>query len=117
MPRSYSRTLRVSDLIQTELAKILQEAAGELKLGMVTITDVEMSPDLSFAKVFISVLEDNRVKEVIDTLNEETKTLRFVLAKRVKLRIVPDLKFFYDDSLVRGSRISSLIDNALKKEK
>lgn len=115
MPKAYSRTERVSDLIQTALAKILQEAAQELKLGMVTITDVNLSPDLSFAKIFVSVLEDEKANEIIASLNNESKHFRYLLAQEVKLRITPELKFIYDDSTVRGQRISSLINDALKK--
>lgn len=115
MPKSYSRIQRVADLIQTTLATILQNESAEFNLGMVTVTDVKLSADLSFAKVFVSVLDDSKAKEVLATLNEEHKHFRYLLAQEVKLRIVPDLKFIYDDSILRGQHISSLINNALKK--
>lgn len=116
MPKGYSRLSRVSDLIQTTLAEILRRETEELHVGMITITDVKMSPDLSFAKVYVSVLEDEKAKETIDTLNESTKAIRYQLAHAVKLRITPDLKFYYDDSTLRGNRISSLINKALKNK-
>lgn len=107
---------RVSELIQQELAEILQREASHLGLNLIaTVTGVTVSPDFSHAKIFISVLEDDKVTEVIKKLNEASKDLRFVLAQRIKLRIVPNLKFFYDDSTHRGVHISSLIDQALKK--
>jgi ribosome-binding factor A len=81
---------------------------------MVTVTDVEVAPDLSHARVFVSVLEDDKVKETVAALNGAAKTLRYALAHAVKLRVTPDLKFIYDDSTVRGNRISSLIHDALK---
>lgn len=115
MPRSYSRKERVADLIQTALAKILLNEASEFNLGMVTVTHVKLSPDLSFAKIFVSVLEENTAKEVITTLNEESKHFRYLLAQDVKLRITPELKFIYDDSALQGQHISSLINSALKK--
>lgn len=116
--KGYARSQRVSDLLQSTLATILQKEAEELGIGMVTVTGVEVSHDLSYAKVFVSVLDDSRVKEVIARLNEAAKELRYLLAQEVRsLRIVPDLKFHYDDSIVRGNRISSLINDVLKDKK
>ncbi len=115
MPKkSFSRIQRVADLIQTALAEILQREAEELHFGIITVTGVEVSPDMSYAKVFISVLEDDKAKETIAILNEAHKNIRYELAHAVKLRITPELKFVYDDSTVRGNRISSLINNVLK---
>jgi ribosome-binding factor A len=82
---------------------------------MTTITSVSVSADLSYAKVYVSVLEDEKAPEIIAMLNKARKNLRYELANTVELRITPELKFFYDDSVVRGSRISSLINDAFKK--
>lgn len=118
MPKKgYSRIQRIADLIQTALAEILQREAEDMHFGMVTVTSVNVSQDLSYAKVFVSILDDTKVKETIDTLNEASKFLRYELAHAVKLRVTPELKFVYDDSIVRGNRISSLINNALKENK
>lgn len=115
MTKGYSRIQRVAELIQTSLAEILQRDSEEFNFGIITVTGVDVSHDMSYAKIFISVLEDDKAKEVIDTLNESSKALRYELAHSVKLRITPELKFVYDDSTVRGNRISSLIQDALKK--
>lgn len=115
MPKSYSRMQRIEDLIQTALAEIMRTHASELQCGMTTITGVKVSADLSFAKVYVSVLEDEKAEEIIANLNKAKKSLRYELANTVDLRITPDLKFYYDDSVVRGSRISSLINDAFKK--
>ena len=115
MPRRYNRMQRVGDLIQIELAAIIQRDTQNLNIGMVTITSVEVAPDLSNARVFVSVLEDDKAKETIAELNNASKHFRYDLAHAVKLRITPQLKFIYDDSTMRGSRISSLIDGALKQ--
>ena len=115
MPRRFKRSHRINDLIQTALAEILQREANDLHLGMVTITGVEVSQDLAHAKVFVSVLDEESAKETLVLLNKVTGHLRYALAQAVKLRITPELKFVYDDSIVRGSRISSLIDHALKR--
>ncbi len=115
MPKNYSRTQRVGDLIQTALADILQVHAKDLQCGLTTIISVKVSADMSFAKIYVSVLEDEKAVEVIATLNKAAKFLRYELANAVELRITPELRFYYDDSIVRGSRISSLINDALKK--
>ena len=114
MAKRYSRKQRVNDLIQTELAALIQKDAGDLHIGMVTVTGVEVAPDLAYAKVFVSVLEDDKVKETIAALNAATKSFRYQLAHAVKLRVTPELKFLYDDSTVRGNRIHTLLIGALK---
>lgn len=116
MKKSFSRVQRVGELIQTVLATIIQDKAEELHLGMVTITSVTVSPDFSHARIFVSVLEESRAKDTIATLNEAGKTLRYELAHAIKLRVTPMLRFVFDDSTVRGSRISSLINDALKRD-
>lgn len=116
MPKKkYSRTQRISDLIQTALAEILQRNAKDLRFGMITVISVDVAQDLSFAKVYVSVLEDQKAAETIAALNNAAKYLRYELANAVELRATPELKFIYDDSSVRGHRISSLINDALKK--
>lgn len=115
MPKNYSRLQRIEDVIQTALAEIMRTHASELQCGMTTITGVKVSADLSFAKIYVSVLEDEKAEEIVAHLNKAKKGLRYELAHAVDLRITPDLKFYYDDSVVRGSRISSLINDAFKK--
>lgn len=117
MAKGYKRSQRVGDLIQAALAEILQKEAQDMHLGIITVTSVDVAHDLSFAKVFISVLEDDKAKETLATLNASAKYLRYSLANAVELRIAPELRFIYDDSSARGSRISSLINDALKDDK
>lgn len=115
MAKGYKRTQRIADLIQTALAEILQRDAKDFRFGIVTVTSVEVAHDLSFAKVFVSVLEEQKAPEIIAALNGAAKYLRYSLANAVELRVTPELKFIYDDSAVRGSHISSLINKALKE--
>ncbi len=118
MPKKETnRTRRVADLIQAELANILLRESHGSDLSLATITEVSVSPDFSHAKIFVSVLDENNAKKVIEALNEESKNLRFLLAKRIVLRVIPDLKFVYDDTALHGQHISSLIDKALKDHK
>lgn len=114
--KGFKREQRINDLIQTTLAEIIQREAKDLRFGMVTLTGVSVTHDLAHAKVFVSVLEEGKATETLTALNNAAKYLRYSLANAIELRVTPELKFIYDDSTVRGSRISSLINNALKKE-
>jgi ribosome-binding factor A len=115
MTKRFKRGQRINDLIQTALAEIIQREAKDLRFGMVTLTSVSVSHDLAFAKVYVSVLEEDKATETLIALNKAAKYLRYCLANAVELRVTPELKFIYDDSCVRGNHISSLINKALKK--
>lgn len=112
MKRTFRRDQRVNDLLQTALATILQREAGDVLPSvttMVTVTGVSVTHDLAHAKVFVSVLDEEQASEAISALNHAAKTLRHRLASAVLLRIVPELRFVFDDSTVRGHRIASLV--------
>ena len=115
--RGFDRTQRVADLIQKALATILLQDIQDDRFRFVTITGVTVSRDLSYAKIYVSVLteEPNKVKEIVRALNQEAKILRRHLAHEVDLRITPELKFIYDESTAHGFHISTLIDSAMKK--
>jgi len=113
--KSFRRDQRINEVIQMSLANIIQREGTDLQLTtMVTVTGVNVAHDLSHAKVFVSVLEEGKALETVKLLNHSTKHLRHLLADSVRLRVVPDLKFVYDDSILRGNRITSLISTALK---
>ena len=127
------RVQRVADQIQRELASLIQMEVSDPRVGMVSVTGVEVSRDLAHAKVFVTVLntltddsEINKstlsepgdldkleIKENIDALNKAAGFLRSLLAKRLSTRSVPKLRFHYDSSIERGQQLSSLIDSAL----
>ena len=117
MRRGFDRTQRIADLIQKSLAEILLREMGDERFRFVTITSVVVTRDLSYAKIYISVLEDDeaKIKEIVSALNRSVKHIRYQLAQAIELRIVPELKFVYDESAARGFRISHLIDAAVKK--
>lgn len=119
MKRGYDRTQRVGDLIQKTLAQMLLQDMGDDRFRLVTITGVTVSRDLSYAKIYVSVLmdEEEKIKATVTALNRSAKGLRYHLAHEVDLRIVPELKFVYDESTAHGFRLSTLIDAAVKKEK
>ena len=110
--KKHTRKDRVSQLIQMELAKILQHEMEDKRMRLVTILDVEATSDFEHAKIFVSVLSDDsaEIADIVRTLNDSAKALRFRLAQVVLFRKTPQLKFLYDDSIVKGSRLSSLIN-------
>ena len=117
MKRGYDRAARVADLIQKTLAQILLQDMSDDRFRLVTITSVTMSRDLSYAKVYVTVLDDDKekIKAILADLNRQAKPLRFQLAKAVKLRIAPEIKFVYDESTAYGFKINTLLDEAIKK--
>jgi ribosome-binding factor A len=115
MPRDYPRTRRIAEQIQRELAEVIRlELKDPRVASLVTITDVEVSPDQSHAKVFFTLLGDSsKIAETTEGLKRAAGFLRTQLAHRVKLRTVPQLEFRYDASVERGVKLSRLIDEAV----
>jgi len=115
--KGYERTQRIADLLQKTIARmLLQDMTGD-KFQFVTVTSVTVTRDLSYAKIYVTLLvdESDQIKTTVQALNRQAKMLRYHLAKEVKLRVVPELKFVYDESTAHGFRISTLIDSAVKK--
>ena len=114
MPRDYPRSRRIADQIQRELSEIIRLELKDPRVGMVTITDVEVTPDNAHAKVFFTMLgEQAQVEACTRALEHAAGFLRSELAHRIRLRTVPQLRFEYDVSVERGMKLSRLIDEAL----
>ena len=110
------RNERVRKTLIKEIADIVQR---DLRLNaMVSITDVEVSHDNSFAKVFFSVLSANgeEKEKTIQALIDNTSKIRYEVGKRVRLRLTPELKFYPDESLERGTKITDLINKISRGE-
>ena len=119
MPREFTRAERVSDAVQQELAVLIRDNVRDPRVGMLSVTDVEISRDLAYAKVFVSFVgdrEQQQINEGLAALNGASGYLRKLLAASIKLRITPKLNFFYDESGRRGQHLSALIDRAVAKE-
>lgn len=115
MPREFSRTLRVGEQLQRELAVLIQQEVKDPRVGMVTVSAVEVSKDLSHAKVFVTILGNSGdAQDSVKALNHAASYLRRELGHRIALRTVPALQFVYDASVERGARLSSLIEAAVK---
>ncbi len=118
MPKDFSRTRRVGEQIQRELAVLIQQEIKDPRLGMVTVSGVDVSRDLSVAKVFITVFDEQQeMAQTLEVLEHAAGFLRHCLGKSMSLRSVPALKFIYDASVSRGNRLSSLIDEALSSDR
>lgn len=118
MKKHSPRPQRVADQIQRELAELLRLHVKDPRIGMVTITAVDVSPDLQNAKVFFTHLAGAaHAREAVEALQRSAGYLRSELAHRLKLYTVPHLYFAYDDSIETGIRISKLIDEAVKEDR
>ena len=110
-----ARTSRIADQIQREVAELVRTEVRDPRVGMVTLTGVELSRDQSHAKVFFTVLgPKSAVDEAQEGLQRAAGFLRSQLAHRLTIRKVPELHFAFDESVERGVRLSRLIDEAVK---
>jgi ribosome-binding factor A len=120
MAREFGRTDRVADFLKRELARLLQFEVRDPRVGMVSVTDVEVTRDLAHAKVFVTVMGKESAKdaqESIEALNNASGFMRSQIASVSNTRTVPRLRFVYDASVVRGQRMSALIDAAVRKDR
>lgn len=111
MAREYGRSQRVASEMQKELAAILQRDVKDTRLGFVTINDVELSKDLAVAKVYVTVLNGDDAAKLanVKVLNEISPFIRHELAKRMRLRHISELHFYYDHSFDTGMRVAELL--------
>ena len=117
MPRDFPRSRRIAEQIQRELSEIVRVDLKDPRIGMITLTDVEVTADGEHAKVFFTVLGDPvRVEQAAEGLQHAAGYLRSQLARRLTVRIVPHLQFKYDPSVERGARLSQLIDQAVAED-
>ena len=111
MPRDFSRTLRIAEQIQRDLAELLRVEVKDPRIGMVTLHAVEVTPDYAHAKVFFSVLVGDALECEL-ALNEAAGFIRNGLFKRLQIHTVPTLHFHFDRSTERAAELSLLIAQA-----
>ncbi|KAA6208996.1 30S ribosome-binding factor RbfA [Avibacterium paragallinarum] len=119
MAREFKRSDRVAQELQKEIAVILQREVKDPRIGMVTVSDVEVSRDLAYAKVFVTFLFDQNesiIESGMQGLEKASPYIRSLLAKAMRLRIVPELRFIYDQSLVEGMRMSNLVSEVIRDD-
>lgn len=117
MPKDYSRTRRVGEQLQREIAQLIQQEIKDPRIGLVTISGVKLSRDMSHATIYFTVLDEaHPVEETLKVLEGAAGFLRRELAKRMSLRIMPHLHFKYDESISYGNELSALINKAINME-
>ena len=106
-----TRQNRISRLLQKELASIFQSQTRMLHGVLVSVTRVKVSPDLSICTAYLSIFPSDRAEELLNNINANDKTIRYELGQRThnQLRIIPELRFFIDDSLDYLDRIDHLL--------
>jgi ribosome-binding factor A len=117
MPKDFPRSRRIAEQVQRELSDIIRLELKDPRVGMITLTDVEVTPDHAHARVYFTLLgEAPRIEEALAGLRHAAGFLRSELAHRLKVRVVPQLHFEYDESVERGARVSQLIDAAVAED-
>lgn len=108
--KQFKRSKRVGDQIRKQMSIVVDSLVSEEDLPMITVTDVSLSDDLKYAKVFISALGDESARTTaLSFLEEKKKKLRAELSRRVHLKFIPEISFAYDESIEKGLRIESIL--------
>lgn len=111
MPREFSRSDRVASQIQKEMAELIRTHVRDPDLGMVTVSDVEVARDLAVAKLYVTFLAAQKTpRECVKRLAEYVPELRRELGKHLRIRVLPEIRFVYDESIERGLRMDALLD-------
>jgi ribosome-binding factor A len=120
MAKEFSRKSRFNEVIMRELALMLQREVSDPRVTFVTVSHVDVTSDLKYAKIFVTRLNgfdsDQDAQECVNALNKMSGFLRKGLASRVKLRGIPELQFHYDKTLENGFRMDELIAQANRKD-
>ena len=118
MPREFSRNQRLGNQVLRTLSEVLRFETKDPRLKLVSLTAVELSRDLSVARVYFSLLDPNADPEPVkDGLERASGFMRGRLGREIKIRHVPELRFAHDDSAAEAQRISSLIHGALESDR
>ncbi|WP_295164320.1 30S ribosome-binding factor RbfA [uncultured Buchnera sp.] len=119
MEKSFSRSFRIAQELQKKIAFIIQYSLKDPRIKtIITVSEVRLSKDLSYAQVFVSFLETKNcltVKKILILLNNASGYVRKLLCKKINLRIIPTIVFCHDDSFFKGNKISILLNKLTKK--
>ena len=100
---------RLNNMFVEEISKIIHSEIKDKEVGFVTVTEARITNDLSFAKIYVTTLNNDREK-VVATLNKASGFIRTMLCDRVKIRKMPEIHFVYDTSIEYGKKIEEIID-------
>ncbi len=123
MASDFKRTDRIADQMQRDLSELIRSSLKDPRVGMITVNQVEVSRDLGYANVYVTLLtvedldaDSQQVKETIKVLNGAAGFLRSELSRMIKLRTIPQLRFHFDASVKRGRQLDRLIRDARQKD-
>ena len=114
--RKTRRTSKVGEVVRDALVEVFRFDMKDISLGLASITGVEVSPDLHYARVFISGFEEDETKDTVKKLQGARSVIRKFLGQRIRLRYLPELDFKFDETTMRASRIESLLQEVNKKK-
>lgn len=110
MLKDFSRIDRIASVIHHELARLIELELQFSGFGLITITDVKVSTDLSYAKIYVVTHDEKKTELVLQRLNEMARSLRFQLGKIIRIKKIPQLHFYHDKSIAEGDHISKLLN-------
>ena len=105
----YKRSQRVGDLVREEVADIIMYRLKDPRIGFVTVTGVDMSPDMKNARIYVSVLKEEDRELTLEILNSSKSFIRSLLSKRLRMKFIPTVEFRFDTSIEYGYKIDKLL--------
>jgi ribosome-binding factor A len=117
VPREFNRSERVAGTLRRELAQLIQKEIKDPKVGFIGLSDVEVSRDISHAKIYVTVFEADKAVASIKALNKAAGYLRMRLGQEMRIRSVPQLHFEHDASVETGLQMDSLIETAVASDR
>ena len=118
MAKEFSRGQRVSEQIRRELAELIRLEVKDPRVGFITVTDVEVTPDYAHARVFFTSMTGKEdVEQILVGLRRASGFLRRELGRRIRIHTLPELHFEYDPSVEEGARLSKLIDEVVAEDR
>ena len=112
-PRGFQRSERVAEQVRRDLADLIRTELKDPRVGMISLTEVELTPDYAHAKIYFTTLNSDHLDEIQRGLKRASGFLRRELGRRIHIHTLPELHFIYDSSLERGMNLSQLIDRAV----
>ena len=111
MKQTHDRSRSLGELLKRELSRIIQREVSDKHIGMVTVTTVKASPDLRNAKIYVTFINETQsTAACVETLNQLVPFIRTHLAHDVNLRVTPQLKFYFDETLSRANRVLDMMN-------
>lgn len=107
------RTSRVGENIRDALAQVLRQDVTEVQTGWSSISEVEVSPDLHYARVFMTGLKEEETKQTVEALRKVAGKIRHHLGRRIQLRYTPELDFRYDETAMKALRVETLLRDVI----